>query len=59
MRLRSDQTRLYDVLLHNAIVLEPVQVMYLRNSYKYAKTKRDANTGKALTDQDLRYHSGL
>ena len=33
--------------------------MYLRNFYNHAKTKPNANAGKALTDQDLRYHSGL
>ena len=33
--------------------------MYLRNFCIYAKTKHNANTGKALPDQDLRYHPGL
>ena len=56
--MRSDQNRPY-VLSHNAIVLEPVKVIYLRNFYNYAKTKRNANAGKSLTDQDLSYHSGL
>ena len=52
--MRSDQTRPYNILSHNATVLEPIYVMYLRNFWNYAK-----KAGKTLTDQDLRYYSGL